>query len=267
MSISNPELPGPNRGPNDFPPTRWSVVTIAGKGTENQRRLALKELCEAYLGPVHAFIRRSFTFGSNTAGHTAEDLTQSFFLHLLEKRTLEKFERQGPPGQGVKFRSFLMVCARYFVLKALHETKREGAGIEKLSFDDWMEGPDGKDPTLAEAADPSEAMQAEWARDWMSATVQWIRKELEKADQDPGLKELIPFVFNEEKASIADLAKRLGLGESAVKMRIFRLRKEIKRLLIERVASTLKDPSESEVDEEIAFLMRYVGNGPRPSVI
>lgn len=265
MSSSINEAPLTN--PNDFPPTRWSVVTNVGKGTEEQRADALKELCEAYFAPVHAFIRRSFSLGQNAAGQSAEDLTQSFFLHLLEKRTLEKFERQGTAEQGTKFRSFLMVCARYFVLKILHPTQRRGAGIQNISFDDWLETSEDNDSIQAEAANPSEAMQAEWARDWMSATVLWIRKELEKDAQDTVLKELIPFVFNEDPSPIADLAKRLRLGESAVKMRIFRLRKEVKRLLIERVASTLKNPDESEVDEEIAFLMRYVGGGPRPSIL
>jgi DNA-directed RNA polymerase specialized sigma24 family protein len=61
-----------------FAKTRWSLVTAAG-GSSGDADAALAELCETYWYPVYAFVRRS--------GHpadTAEDLTQAFFVRVLE---------------------------------------------------------------------------------------------------------------------------------------------------------------------------------------
>jgi len=51
---------------------------------------ALGELCRIYWYPLYAYVRRR--------GHTpeeAQDLTQGFFLHLLEHRTLARGSTEG----------------------------------------------------------------------------------------------------------------------------------------------------------------------------
>src|SRR5262249_2887274 len=66
--------------PERFRTTRWSLVLAARDRTSPEARQALQELCEAYWYPLYAFIRR--------CGHPAEDaqdLTQEFFVRLLEK--------------------------------------------------------------------------------------------------------------------------------------------------------------------------------------
>ena len=81
-----------------FPTTHWSRVIQAGDPSALAAREALAELCASYWYPVYAFIRRR--------GHEpdqAQDLTQAFFVHLLEKGTLAAADsRRG------KFRSFLL---------------------------------------------------------------------------------------------------------------------------------------------------------------
>jgi hypothetical protein len=70
-----------------FSTTHWSVVLGAGQGNP-AAAVALEQLCRGYWQPVYAFIRRR-----GSGQHDAEDLTQGFFAHLLEKETL-KFEKQ-----------------------------------------------------------------------------------------------------------------------------------------------------------------------------
>ena len=62
---------------------------------ESSRREALNWLCECYWYPIYAFLRRH--------GHTpaaAQDLTQSFLVHFLERKSIERakgllMEREG----------------------------------------------------------------------------------------------------------------------------------------------------------------------------
>ena len=58
---------------------------------------ALGELCRIYWYPLYAYVRRR-----GHAPEEAQDLTQGFFLHLLEHKTLARAD----PLKG-KFRSFL----------------------------------------------------------------------------------------------------------------------------------------------------------------
>ena len=65
----------------DFPTTLWTVVLHAGRDEAVQARAALAKLCGAYWYPLYSFVRRQ-----GHVPHDAEDLTQAFFAHLLEKR-------------------------------------------------------------------------------------------------------------------------------------------------------------------------------------
>ena len=63
-----------------FATTHWSMVVSAGGPRSSEASRALAALCENYWFPVYAFVRR--------AGHSAEDaqdLTQEFFVRLLDK--------------------------------------------------------------------------------------------------------------------------------------------------------------------------------------
>ena len=63
---------------------------------------ALAQLCQTYWAPLYTFVRRR--------GHLpddAEDLTQSFFVYLLE----DKIYLRADSGKG-KFRSFLLTCLK-----------------------------------------------------------------------------------------------------------------------------------------------------------
>src|ERR1700741_4385482 len=62
-----------------FATTRWSLILDARHADTS--RGALEEICRAYRAPVLAYVRRH---GYSRAD--AEDLTQEFFAHFLERR-------------------------------------------------------------------------------------------------------------------------------------------------------------------------------------
>jgi len=65
-------------------------------------------LCRTYWYPLYGYVRRQ---GLDRA--SAQDLTQDFFAHLLEKNALETVDR----AKG-KFRSFLLASLKNFLSKA-----------------------------------------------------------------------------------------------------------------------------------------------------
>ena len=72
-----------------FEETAWSIVLAAGAETDARAHAAMAELCRIYWRPIYAYLRRC---GYDT--HDAQDLTQSFFQHLLENETLRRVSRE-----------------------------------------------------------------------------------------------------------------------------------------------------------------------------
>src|SRR4051794_27336811 len=89
---------------SQFPPTLWSVVLRAGQNSSQESHEALATLCQAYWFPLYAFLRRQ-----GKSPPDAEDLTQGFLLHLVQKDTLSRVRRE----KG-RFRSFLLASLQYF---------------------------------------------------------------------------------------------------------------------------------------------------------
>ena len=71
-------------GSSQFPTTRWTLVVAAGDPQRKDARSALVSLCENYWYPLYAYLRRR-----GHAPDQAQDLTQEFFMRVLEGRYLD----------------------------------------------------------------------------------------------------------------------------------------------------------------------------------
>ncbi|MBV8286104.1 MAG: hypothetical protein JOZ35_04190, partial [Hyphomicrobiales bacterium] len=88
---------------------------------------ALGELCNLYWYPLYAFVRRR--------GHSpedAQDLTQGFFLDLLEHKAFTRVDQQNG-----KFRSFLLASLRHYLANEARSalSLKRGAHIEFVYLD------------------------------------------------------------------------------------------------------------------------------------
>src|SRR5260370_20887043 len=92
-------------GPSQFPTTRWTLVVAAGDPRRKEARSALVSLCENYWYPLYAYLR-----GRGYLADQAQDLTQEFFMRVLEGRYLDRAD----PEKG-RFRSFLLTSLKFFV--------------------------------------------------------------------------------------------------------------------------------------------------------
>jgi hypothetical protein len=110
-----------------FRTTHWSLVLAACDSQAPGARSALAELCGIYWYPLYAHVRRH---GFNP--DNAQDLTQGFFQHLLERKVL----KHADSAKG-KFRSFLLGSLdNYLGLFRQHENAiKRGGGRELISLD------------------------------------------------------------------------------------------------------------------------------------
>ena len=111
-----------------FASTRWTMILKASDSTAASALAlnALSELCRIYWRPVYGFLRRQ-----GYGREDAQDLTQGFFAHLIERRRYARADRE----KG-RFRSFLLAALKNFIADAhdrKHALKRGGGMIlEKL---------------------------------------------------------------------------------------------------------------------------------------
>ena len=207
---------------------------------------ALSELCRTYWYPIYTFVRRR--------GHgpdDAEDLTQGFFLHLLDHKAL----RQVSPVKG-KFRSFLVASLQNYLLdqaEHAHCLKR-GGNIDFVPFDTKVAEHSyqlGKLDFLT----ADKIFDARWAITLLDVAMTRLGQQYAAQGKTPVFQALKPFLDPiNSKASVPyeQVANAMGVSVGAVKTLIHRLRKQYSSLLREEVGRTVSDPA--EIDEEIHAL-------------
>src|SRR5580698_1076575 len=113
------------REPSQFPTTRWTLVVAAGDPHRKEARSALVYLCDNYWYPLYAYLRRR-----GYAADEAQDLTQEFFVRVLEGRYLDRAD-----AEKGRFRSFILTSLKFFVADEGDRDraqKRGGGMVEPL---------------------------------------------------------------------------------------------------------------------------------------
>ena len=222
-----------------FPTTRWSLLaqaTINGDGVQKE---AWAEFYRRYREPVARFIRRQ------TTDHAyAEDLTQEFFLHLVEQSTLQRADRL----RG-RFRSFLLGSLMRFLTRhrARREAAKRGSGEADLSFD--VLTPDTGEPVVP--AEVAQAFDREWAHDLLAR----VRRDLaaEWKGEKAEFTALLRFLPGADATPAYEtVATGLGWTLARLKTEVFRLRARFRERIRAEVALTVDAPH--EIDAEMAHL-------------
>jgi RNA polymerase sigma-70 factor (ECF subfamily) len=234
-----------------FATTHWSVVLAAKEGDSATAFEALENLCCSYWPPLYAFIRRE---GYDEA--EAKDLTQEFFLRLIDREFLLRLRHQ----QG-KFRSFLLTFLKNFLLEQRGKSKaqKRGGGKVVVSLDQIAE----EGSYLNEPVDhfsPDQVFERRWAQTIFQVALNRLREEYVsagKADLFDQLKDLQP---REHGApSYAEIGTRFGMTEAAVKSAMQRMRARHREILRQEIANTVTRPD--EIEEEIRHLREVLSAG------
>lgn len=240
--------------PRRFLTTRWSVVLAAGgepcAAAGTAAREALAVLCQTYWYPLYAYVRRR--------GHDAEearDLTQSFFVRLLEKNTLGAAD----PERG-RFRAFLLTSLKNFLVSEWDRTsaKKRGGGrvVLPLAADfDSAERLYGREPP--DTLTPERLYERRWALTLLDAVLLDLQNQYTAGGRAKLFEHLKPYLTGDAHAPPqSQSASALGITEGAAQVAIHRLRKRYRELLRSHIEQTVESPE--QVEDEIRDLFRAV---------
>ena len=227
-----------------FTTTQWSEVLDARQTDPPRARAALENLCGRYWYPLYAFIRRR-----GHAPQDAEDLTQSFFAHILAHDALSNVDR----SKGL-FRTFLLSSLVNFLGDQWDRAKalKRGGQKEIISWDAmtaeelYQHEPSG-DLTA------EKLFERRWAMTLINQVLARLRQEYEAAGKQELFSHLEGCLTGGIGAGFYEqTAKRLGMNEGAVRVALHRLRRRLGELLRSEIAHTVSGPG--QVDEEIRYL-------------
>jgi RNA polymerase sigma factor (sigma-70 family) len=228
-----------------FPTTEWSLVAAAGDLSSSAARQALETLCARYWYPVYALARQ---LGNDA--DSARDLTQGFFVYLLEKNTLKLADQE----RG-RFRSFLRTTFRNYSSNEwrINSARKRGDGRTPLSLDfETAESRYRLEPK--ESQTPETCYERRWARTLLDRALARLSSEMEAEGGADRFRLLEPFLAGPpERDDYPRLAGQLGVSEGAIRVAVHRMRQRYGRLLREEVARTVGDTS--DVDDELRYLL------------
>lgn len=222
--------------------TRWSLVLAAGSAQSKEARGALETLCQAYWFPLYAYARRK-----GNAPELATDLVQSFFLHLLERSTLDRADQT----RG-RFRSFLLKGFQNFVRNehARAEAEKRGGGKRLLSLD--VDPEEAYRAELSHDETPERCFEREWALSLLERALGAVREDYASRKQSAVFQGLKSYLVAQEPRSYADVASELDMSEGAARVAVHRLRERYGRALRRELRDTLGE--EVSVEDELDHL-------------
>lgn len=228
-----------------FHTTQWSLV-FAARSDGEAAKFALAELCRRYRDPVLAYLRCH-----GHAPNDADDLTQAFFLHLIERRS----KVGADPNRG-RFRSYLLGALKHFLSSADTASRalKRGGSAHHSDIDD------ADAQHLADTRhDPEQEFDRSFAFATIDRSLQRLRAEAVtqgKADQLALLEEFL--LEPRESGALQALGQRIGVRPNTLAVALKRWRDRLAALVREEVAQTVAEPG--QVEAEVRALRDALGH-------
>jgi RNA polymerase sigma-70 factor (ECF subfamily) len=206
----------------------------------------LSELCARYWFPLY-----KFALFAGLSHEDAQDLTQSFFLYLLQKESLQYVD----PAKG-RFRSFLLASFRNHL-----STYRQYAAAAKRGGGRPSVDIDAKNVAELRQMEPVDCLTAEtffdanWAQLLIERVLLRLGQEYRqrgKSQQFDRLQCYLEVGCEPDAKSYEEAGRLLGMTGNGAKTLVFRMRQRFAALLRQEVAQTLLNPR--DIDAEIHAL-------------
>src|SRR6202049_1001627 len=242
MIMTNGQTIHTLQGSSQFPTTRWTLVVAAADPQRKEARSALVSLCEGYWYPLYAYVRRR-----GYPADQAQDLTQEFFIRVLEGRYLDRAD----PEKG-RFRSFIMTSLKFFVADEEDRQRAHKRGGGMVVSLELSSGEDRYHREPAHDETPERIFERRWALSVLDRVVERLRNEFVQHGRPEHFEQLKMFLLGKSGGPFAALAREMNTSEGALKVAIHRLRKRYRELFRQEIADTVADPG--EVESELRYL-------------
>ena len=225
----------------EFPPTPGFVKPALGESAPSWGH-AVEHLSRLYWKPVYQYLR---TVG-RMSNDDAKDLTQQFFLHLLEDRTVERYE----PARG-PFRVFLKTC-----LKNFHTDHLRKRGSLKRSGDYAALPLEGAGE--AAAAEGEEPFERAWLQAVLERALEEVRLDLQARGRTPDWAIFEAYDLRGPEspgATYVELGDAHGLSEAEVRGSLAYVRGKLREHVVEQVRRGVTGPEELRAElSHLGFL-------------
>ena len=228
-----------------FPPTPWTLIAAATLNGDSASRKALEKMCCIYRPAVLDFLRRKLN-----GAPEAEDLTQDFFVHLLESRLWQRADHE----KG-KFRNFLLGAVMRVVSNdwRVRSAQKRGSGANPTSLEDLPE-------PASPSADDTLFFDRAWAQAMLDAALIRIEAEWSDPNEFAVLQRFLP--GGEDTPAYAQAAESMGCSLGAFKSKVLRLRHRFRECVESEIVRTVSRPE--DVAAELEHLQRVLMDPEHP---
>ncbi|MGB0370484.1 MAG: RNA polymerase sigma factor [Opitutales bacterium] len=220
-----------------FQTTQWSLIREI-ESDSDAAKAALETLCRHYWKPVY-----HFTWNRVNDPERAKDITQSFFLKILEDKSFLKAN----PEAG-RFRTFLLASIKNYIIDVERSNKalRRGGQYDFIQIDESEE--------LSSSDDLDRHFDRVWAKQILKQVFEKMENEFTQSNKRDRYSALRPYLLNSPPAGeYGNLAERLSMTESGVRSVLQRIRERFRTLFREEIHETLRDGR--ELKSEINYLI------------
>ena len=229
-----------------FPNTRWTLVNALGGEDSSGAELAMEQLCRMYWYPVYVFVRRN-----GRGAEEAKDLTQDFFVRLIEREDLKRTDQE----KG-RLRSYLMKSINNMLANEYRRrlTVKRGGGSEPLPLD-TVGAEDRYSKEGGRALTPEACFERRWALTVMQNALDRLEEEYVRAGKAELFESLKDYLADAAPyGGYSKIAGALGMSPGAVQVAAHRLRKRYRQCLQVQIAHTVSTPA--EVEDELRYIFR-----------
>jgi RNA polymerase sigma factor (sigma-70 family) len=234
-------------GSGRFPTTHGSAVAGARSDDAAERQRSFEALVAAYWKPVYKYVRIQW----RKSNEDAKDLTQGFFLAVMEKGYLRPYD----PAKG-RFRTFLRACLDGYLAnrhRAETRLKRGGAAV-LLSLD--FETAEGELSAIDVPSpdSPDRYFEQEWVRGLLGLAVQALREECAARGRDVTFRVFERYDLSDDdsgRLTYADLGREIGMPVTQVTNHLAWARRELRRLLLDRLREITASDEEFRLESRL----------------
>jgi len=234
--------------PGRFPATQYSAVLALQSGNQEERERALETIATVYWRPVYTHVRLRWKRESEEAS----DLTQGFFVEVLEKNFFAGFD-----PQRAKFRTFLRVCLDRFIQRvdASAARQKRGGGADHITID--IAELEISLATSARSLSPEDSFEKEWVRSLLTLATARLRAYCDDTGRTKAYRAFELYDLDPSDCSTRptyqQLAGTLGTTSDDITNQLAYARKEFRRVVLELLRAMTV--SEQEFRDEARALL------------